>query len=649
MCGIAGAIGGIDAELIQAVQLASQQQRHRGPDDDGNWESGGPGQDGAMFGFRRLAIIDLSSGGHQPMVDAATGNAIVFNGEIYNYLELRSELEGLGAEFVSRSDTEVILKAYASWGEDAIGRLRGMFALAIWDRRDRTVLLARDRIGIKPLFLTTVKRPGGASALLFASELRSLMASGLIERRLHPPALDSYLWNGFVVGPDAIIAGVQMLPPGALVRIDPRSPRYEPRRYWQLPAEAAGGRDAADGAERLRHELRTAMRQHLISDVPLGVFLSGGIDSSAVAAMAAEQASGGPESVRTFNISFDEVEFDESKYASAVAGALGTDHTDVRLTQRHFLENLDDALSAIDQPTFDGINTYFVSRAVREAGITVALAGTGGDELFGGYKSFVDVPKSARAARLSRMLPEGLSRAAAHGIARWKLGRFGELPPQTRWGKLGDVLCSGGGVLDAYQVFYAMFTEDVHAALQGGRHATMRRGLSIERSAELAALVADSSPRHAVSTLEIANFLGERLLRDTDWSGMAVSLEVRVPLIDHGVIEAVAAVESGRRYEPLGKKHLLRDLALSKIDPAIFDRPKSGFVLPIEAWCRQSLMHEVAEVLADRNLCAAAGLDHATVGKLWRSFSAGAPGMYWSRIWVVFVLLRWCREHRVAV
>ncbi len=649
MCGIAGAIGGIDAELIQAVQLASQQQRHRGPDDDGNWESGGPGQDGAMFGFRRLAIIDLSSGGHQPMVDAATGNAIVFNGEIYNYLELRSELEGLGAEFVSRSDTEVILKAYASWGEDAIGRLRGMFALAIWDRRDRTVLLARDRIGIKPLFLTTVKRPGGASALLFASELRSLMASGLIERRLHPPALDSYLWNGFVVGPDAIIAGVQMLPPGALVRIDPRSPRYEPRRYWQLPAEAAGGRDAADGAERLRHELRTAMRQHLISDVPLGVFLSGGIDSSAVAAMAAEQASGGPESVRTFNISFDEVEFDESKYASAVAGALGTDHTDVRLTQRHFLENLDDALSAIDQPTFDGINTYFVSRAVREAGITVALAGTGGDELFGGYKSFVDVPKSARAARLSRMLPEGLSRAAAHGIARWKLGRFGELPPQTRWGKLGDVLCSGGGVLDAYQVFYAMFTEDVHAALQGGRHATMKRGLSIERSAELAALVADSSPRHAVSTLEIANFLGERLLRDTDWSGMAVSLEVRVPLSDHGVIEAVAAVESGRRYEPLGKKQLLRDLALSKIDPAIFDRPKSGFVLPIEAWCRQSLKHEVAEVLADRDLCAAAGLDHATVGKLWRSFSAGAPGMYWSRIWVVFVLLRWCREHRVAV
>ena len=649
MCGIAGAIGGIDTELTRAVQLASEQQRHRGPDDDGSWESGRSGQAGAMFGFRRLAIIDLSPDGHQPMIDAATGNAIVFNGEIYNYQELRRELEGLGNEFVSRSDTEVILKAYASWGADAIGRLRGMFALAIWDSRDRTVLLARDRVGIKPLYLATVPRPNGSSALLFASELRSLLATDLIERRLHPTALDSYLWNGFVVGPETIIAGVQLLPSGTLARIDPNSPRCEPRHYWQLPAEVVGGSGVMDGVERLRHELSTAMRQHLVSDVPLGVFLSGGIDSSAVAAMAAEQAAGGPPSVKTFNISFDEAEFDESKYASAVAEALGTDHMDVRLTQRHFLDHLDDALAAIDQPTFDGINTYFVSRAVREAGITVALAGTGGDELFGGYNSFVDVPKSARAARICRFLPAGLSRSMAHGVARWKLGRFGELPPQTRWGKLGDVLCSGGGLLDAYQVSYAMFTEEVHEALQGHRHASSTRGIATKRSAELAALIADCSPKHAVSTLEIANFLGERLLRDTDWSGMAVSLEVRVPLIDHGVIEAAAAVESGRRFEPLGKKRLLRDLALSKVDPAIFDRPKSGFVLPIEAWCRQRLKDEVAEVLADRNLCEAAGLDHATVGKLWRSFSAGAPGMYWSRIWVVFVLLRWCREHRVAV
>ena len=583
------------------------------------------------------------------MVDAATGNAIVFNGEIYNYLELRRELVELGAEFSSRSDTEVILKSYAFWGEDAIRRLRGMFAIAIWDSRERTVLLARDRIGIKPLFLSILPRSGGASVLLFASELRSLLATDLIERRLQRTALDSYMWNGFAVGPDTLVAGVQILPPGTMVRVDPRAPRYEPRRYWQFPSESAPEEGAADGVERLRIELNTAMRQHLISDVPLGVFLSGGIDSSAIAALAAEQAAGGPGSVKTFNISFDEAEFDESKYASAVATALGTDHTDVRLTQRHFLGHLDDALAAMDQPTFDGINTYFVSRAVRDAGIKVALAGTGGDELFGGYGSFVDVPRSSRAARMMRLLPAGLLRAAARFIARWKFGRFGELPPQTRWGKLGDLLCSGGGIVDAYQTTYAMFTEDVHAALQGGRHSAMRRGIEAARSAELAALVADHSPLHAVSALEVANFLGERLLRDTDWAGMAVSLEVRVPLLDHGVIEAASAVESARRFKPLGKKLLLRDLALAKVDPAIFDRPKSGFVLPIEEWCRQGLKDEVADVLADRDLCVAAGLDHVMVAKLWHSFSVGAPGMYWSRIWVVFVLLRWCRTHRVAV
>ena len=650
MCGIAGAIGRIEPDLIRAVAVASEHQRHRGPDDDGTWESGAPGEDGAMFGFRRLAIIDLSPDGHQPMVDAATGNAIVFNGEIYNYRELRRELEGRGVEFVSHSDTEVILKAYACWGEGAIARLRGMFALAIWDQRERFVLLARDRVGIKPLFVTTIQRPQSPPTLLFASELRSLMATGLVDRRLHLPALDSYLWNGFVVGPDALVAGVELLPPGTMARMDPAAPRCEPRRYWQLPAEAASGGDRDEPVARLRDELATAMRQHLVSDVPLGVFLSGGIDSSAVAAMAAEQAEGGPGAVKTFNISFDEVEFDESQYAQAVASALGTEHTDVRLTQRHFLDHLDTALSAIDQPTFDGVNTYFVSRAVREAGITVALAGTGGDELFGGYKSFADVPRSARVARLCRMLPGPLARALGNRVARWKLGRFGELPPQTRWGKLGDVLCGRGDLLNAYQAFYAMFTEDVHRALQGGRRqAAVHHGIPAARAAELRELVAGASPNHAVSTFEVANFLGERLLRDTDWAGMAVSLEVRVPLIDHGVVEAVAAVASQRRFEPLGKKGLLREVALAKLDPAIFDRPKSGFVLPIEAWCRQRLKDEVAEVLADPGLCSAAGLDPDVVGKLWRSFVAGAPGMYWSRVWVIFVLLRWCREHRVAV
>ncbi len=651
MCGISGAVGALTAELVRAVGAVSERQRHRGPDDDGAWQSGPAGDAGAAFGFRRLAILDLSPDGHQPMVDAASGNTIVFNGEIYNFRELRAELEGAGATFRSRSDTEVILHAYARWGDGAITRLRGMFGLAIWDAASRTVLLARDRLGIKPLYVCTVRRPGASDALLFASELRALLATGVTQRRLHRGALASYLWNGFVVGPDALVDGVQLLPPGTTARIDPRAVHVAPRRYWQLPTEPTAR--AADGGaaavERLRAELQTTLRQHLVSDVPLGIFLSGGVDSSAVAAMAASAAGAGSAgAVRTFNVSFDEAEFDESKYARAVAAQLGTQHTDVRLRQREFVDHLDDALAAIDQPTFDGVNTFFVSRAVRQAGITVALAGTGGDELFGGYRSFRDVPRSARAARALRWLGAPVLRSSANAIGRWRSGAAGELPPQTRWGKLADVLCSGGGLVDVYQIAYAMFTEDVHARLHGGRPDAVRRGLPRARADELDGLVRAASPLHAVATLELANFLGERLLRDTDWAGMAVSLEVRVPLLDHVLVEAVAQVPAARRFRPLGKKLLLRELALGGLDPAIFDRPKSGFVLPIETWCRQRLRGEVEQVLLDAGACAAAGVDPVTVGRLWRAFRDGAPGIYWSRIWLLYVLLRWCRAHGVA-
>jgi asparagine synthase (glutamine-hydrolysing) len=646
MCGIAGAIGRIEPEVIRAVQCASNAQRHRGPDDDGSWQSGEVGADGAMFAFRRLAIIDLSADAHQPMIDGATGNVIIFNGEIYNFQELRRELEALGAIFKSHSDTEVILKAYAQWGVAAISRLRGMFALAIWDARERRVLLARDRVGIKPLYVFTLDRPGDRATLLFASELRSLLATGLVPRRLNPAAVGSYIWNGFVIGPETIIEGVRLLPAGTIALVKPRSGKCELHRYWNLPDE----KPSRDGAERLRHELHTAIRQHLISDVPLGVFLSGGVDSSAVSALAAAEAGGAR--VKTFNISFDEAEYDESKYAAVVAGALQTEHTDVRLTQRHFHDQLSDALRSIDQPTFDAINTYFVSRAVREAGITVALAGTGGDELFGGYKSFVDIPKAAKISGRLRRVPEGALRTVAAGVARMKVGRSGEIPPQTRWGKLGDVLATRGRLVDLYQTCYALFTEDFARRLLAiNVNGELHSGLPRIRAHELARRVGDQATLHAISTLELTNFIGERLLRDTDAASMAVSLEARVPLLDHGVIEAAACVPEHDRYQPLGRKMMLRGAALdgSGIDPAIFDRPKSGFVLPIEVWARQELKEEVQQTLCDADHCAACGLNGDAVASLWRAFEAGAPGLYWSRVWSVFVLLWWCREHRASI
>jgi len=645
MCGVAGAIGVINPAVKAAVQRMSFAQKHRGPDDNGYWQSQAePTFSGACFAFRRLAIIDLSVDGHQPMVDHESGHVIEFNGEIYNFQELRQELEELGVRFRSKSDTEVLLKGYRQWGLEVLRRLRGMYAFAIWDAVQRRVIIARDRLGIKPLYVCNIDQPGDQSTLLFASELRSLLDSGLIQRRLNPDALQSFLWNGFVVGPDTMIEGVRLLPAGCVAIVDPANGRCELQRYWQLPKESSEIR----GIDRLREELRTSIQQHLLSDVPLGVFLSGGVDSSAMTALAVDVVGAG-EGVQTFNISFDEAKFDESQHARAVADALGTRHHDIRVTERHFKDHLSDALHSLDQPTFDAINTYFVSRAVREAGITVALAGTGGDEIFGGYRSFIDVPKAARtAARLSRT-PERLLRAAAGGFARVKLGRFGETPPQTRWGKLGDILATRGRLVDVYQVSYGLFTQEVHAALLGDHEASLRYGLPRGRAHELSAMIADASPLHAMSTLELSNYIGERLLRDTDTASMAVSLEVRVPLLDHVVVEAAAAVNAADRFHPLGRKLLLRRLAMPNLDPALFDRPKSGFVLPIEAWCRQMLKAEVAAMLADRDLCASVGLDHEAVGRLWRSFEAGAPGMYWSRVWAIFVLLWWCREHRVSL
>lgn len=282
------------------------------------------------------------------MADPETGNVIVFNGEIYNFLEPRGELEREGARFRSRSDTEVILKAYSRWGADGVRKLRGMFAFALWDVARGTLFLARDRLGIKPLYFCSVVRPGGARTILFASEVRALLASDLLEREVDPVALASYVWNGFVIGPNTIVRGVELLPAATSSLASRDGAIMAPRRYWRLPAVSTPGKK-----EELEEQLCSAVQMHLISDVPLGIFLSGGIDSSAIAALAVRA---GNARVRTFNIGFDEAVYDESGHARAVAQQLDTEHHELRLTQATFRRELPDALASLDQPTFDGIN-----------------------------------------------------------------------------------------------------------------------------------------------------------------------------------------------------------------------------------------------------------------------------------------------------
>ncbi len=641
MCGIAGAIGRLDDEVIAAVRRASERERHRGPDADGFFQSAIAGP-GVAFAHRRLAIIDLSADGIQPMTDSRSGAVIVFNGEIYNYLELREELEAAGVSFGTRTDTEVLLQSYLHWGVECLPRLRGMFAFAVWDPRRRRVLLARDRLGIKPLYYARVARPGNGELLLFASELRAILSTGFVERRLDAAAVETYLWQGFVAGEQSIVQGVRRLEPGTSVLVELDGLRSCETRYWSLPPYSPN-----DGAlAALGPELEKAVRLRLISDVPLGIFLSGGIDSSAVTALASRAAPGG---IRTFNVAFEEASFDESAHARTIAQHLGAEHTEVRLSQGSFVNRLDDALSALDQPTFDAINTYFVSRAVRETGITVALAGTGGDELFGGYASFSELPKLAALARLGRRAPRGVVRALAGLLTRAMAIAYGPVPPQVRWGKLPDLL-RADGLLELYQLSYALFTPHFSSQLAPELAARRTRvGLSAARVEALEKMIAGSPSLHAVAMLELASFVGERLLPDTDAASMAVALEVRVPLLDHRVVELLAGVAPARRFEPLPRKQLLRDLALDGLDPALFERPKQGFVLPIGDWLRGRLRDRVSGVLADRVACQSVGLDPDAVGRLWNAYQQGSPGIYWSRPWSLFVLLDWCRREGASL
>jgi asparagine synthase (glutamine-hydrolysing) len=638
MCGIAGVYGAVDDVALDLTRRMCDSMVHRGPDQDGLWRS--HGERGVVLGHRRLSIIDLSDAGRQPMLDPTGAVAIVFNGECYNFLELRAELESLGRRFVSSCDTEVILAAYLQWGERAIERLRGMFAIAIWDSRDGSLLLARDRLGIKPLYYA---RAG--NRFLFASEVRALLSTDLVARKLDRQALGSFLWHGFVPGPRTIVEGVRLLEAGTTLRIDARSaePTLVPHRYWHYPKRK--GKDAAETSlETARGTLEEAVRQHLVSDVPLGIFLSGGVDSSVIAAMA-QRSSDRP--VTTFNVRFEEARYDESPHARRVAEALGTDHREVTLKEADFSAQLEDALECLDQPTFDALNTYFVSRAVRGAGLTVALAGTGGDELFGGYASFVDLPRSKLPATVGGLLPSRIQRGIGRAAARIASGRPSEVYAQTRWGKLADAFSTRGDLLGLYQVSYGMFTTDFLSELTITPVGELKWGLEPDRAAELAQLVEGQSDLAAISSLEAASFLGERLLRDTDAASMAVSLEVRVPLLDHVVVETVSGVADAQRYGQLRKKLALRHMVEDQLDPGFFDRSKAGFELPLAVWCRRLLADRLDATFRDINLAHAIGLDAEAVGRLWRAFKKHGAGIYWSRVWSLFVLMTWCRRHGV--
>jgi asparagine synthase (glutamine-hydrolysing) len=644
MCGIAGIIGRLDDRNLAALQRMSDAMVHRGPDDSGTWISAPDSRGwGALLGFRRLSILDLSPAGAQPMVDPVTGRVVVFNGEIYNFGDLRRCLEAEGQEFKSTGDTAVMLRALGLRGPGAVSWLRGMFAFACWEPRERRLLLARDPLGIKPLYLARSSDPYAGWSMAFASELRALLTSGLLGTpHLDPEAVASSVWNGFVVGPRTAVKGVDLLLPGRLLEFDGSGKELRQQDFWRIPDRTP---DPIMDEDALAAILEEGLRLHLASDVPLAVFLSGGVDSSVMANLA-QRAAKSP--IHTFTLAFEERELNEGPIARRIADAIGTHHHEVVLTEGHFVENLEAALDSLDQPTFDGFNAYYMSRAIRAAGFTVALSGTGGDELFGGYTSYRDLPVLHRWSRRAAWVPRGLQIAVAT-LATWPFRRSGgRMPPQTRWAKLPEMVRHSDDLLTLYQLAYALFLPGFqHELLAPGFAEALADGLPVEMRQRIIAESRGRTPLSAISVMEQRLFLGERLLRDNDVASMASSLEQRVPLVDQVLFESVDRLPDHARYSPLGQKAMLRRIGLRGLDPALFERPKSGFVLPFDRWIRRGLKDAMDCTLRDPQAIAPVGLDPAAVERLWRAFLDGAPGMYWSRVWSVYVFIRWCHRNRV--
>jgi asparagine synthase (glutamine-hydrolysing) len=631
MCGIAGFLdksGEVGPEVLAA---ASRAIAHRGPDDAGTQiiaMHNGVGRVG--LANRRLAILDLSPAGHQPMSDPATGNWIAYNGEIFNFREVREKLESRGAQFSSQTDTEVVLKAYAAFGENCLDHFRGMFAFAIWDNAEQRLFIARDRLGKKPLYYCEQN-----GCLLFASEVRAILATDLVPRRINPEAVQDFLCFGSVYDPNTLIEGVKALLPGRCLTW--KAGEIDIKKYWDPLGFALGTQTAAqpdhikDESEvvgRLQDLLTQAINLRMVSDVPVGVFLSGGIDSSVlVAALSNKQ-----DNINTFSIVFKEGDYSEAKFSALVARRFSTIHHEITLTGEEFLTSIPEAIAAMDQPSVDGFNTFTISRAVARAGLKVALSGQGGDELFAGYNTFRTVPRMERLQRLERFLPSRLRSVVASSFP----GR--ENSDRNR--KLAALVEGNGFMVHPYFLSRMVFVPRQQELLMNNGNIQALRSSMAAKIGRAASL--DSVNR--VSYLELTNYMANTLLRDADCMSMANGLELRLPLLDHLLVEYVLSIPGAMKLDSHMPKHLLVKAMQGLLPQEIVHRPKQGFTFPFEHWMRGHLKASVESVLSR--------VDDGPLGRLlnrsavlgvWQSFLEGKTS--WSRPWSLYVLNRWCTNN----
>lgn len=619
MCGIAGIVNFIDKPAEESqIRKMTDAMSHRGPDADCFFAEGQ-----IALGHRRLSIIDLSTAANQPFVDNSGRYVIVFNGEIYNYQELKALLPDYN--FRTTSDTECLLAAYIKWGADCLRRLRGMFAFFVWDRQDKDIFFARDRMGVKPFYYYLDNEK-----LLFASEIRSILATGLVQKKINQAALIDYFAYQSVPYPHSMIEGILQLEAGSWMRI--RNGKKESGRYWDVTTPENPNVDFGDidsVKKNIRGLLLQSVERRLVSDVPVGAFLSGGIDSSVVVGMMAEASTARP---NTFNIYFDEKEYDESSYADMIAKKFNTVHSRIHLKPTSFLDELQNALDAMDTPSGDGVNTYVVSKAIRNAGVTVALSGVGGDELFAGYPYFSQFRQLQSKSWLWK-LPAPIRSLAAFRDSGARKERMLQL-----------LHTDSPGIENVYPIFRQILSPALMRSLttldKGANHSTTLEKELWEKRAQLHQLPLLSQ----VSAAEYLGYTQHTLLKDTDQMSMAVSLEVREPFFDHDLVAFVLGIPDAIKNPVYAKSLLVASVKPMLPDEIVF-RKKQGFLFPWNVWLKNELRS-----FADKhieNMAQRSFIQGDQLRAYWKRFLAGDENVRWAELWLFIVLNYWLEKNDI--
>lgn len=620
MCGINGIYGLNDIE--RSKTLIAQMNRslsHRGPDDEGVYTD-----ENIALGHRRLSIIDLSSAGHQPMFSHDKRYSIVYNGELYNYQEIKNQIKEY--PYTTNTDTEVILAAYTKWGKDCLQYFNGMYAFAIWDIAEKKLFIARDRLGIKPLYYSPKD-----NQLIFSSEIRSLLSTDLVPRKLDENNLIDYLRYQTVHSPNTIIKDIFMLMPGHYMEI--RNAELGIHDYWSLSeniSNESNGKSYEEICKDVNNLLYKAVERRLIADVPFGAFLSGGIDSSAIVGLMSKISKG---KVKTFSIVFDDKKFNEAEYSRLIAKKFDTEHHEIKLGVSDFRDQLPEALKAMDHPSGDGPNTYIVSKATKNSGITMALSGLGGDELFCGYDVFKRSYKIEKQKWLNR-IPLSIRKLSGEFVKNIK--------PRIPSEKLAELMkLPSLNFESAYPLFRQVLLDDQIKNIISAKELSNNVVSQIIHSSPI---IGHSSFLSQVSIAEISTYMQNVLLRDTDQMSMAHALEVRVPFMDYQLVEYVLGIPDKHKY-PSTPKKLLIDSLSDLLPSEIINRPKMGFTFPWKYWMKnelKSFCESKIISLSKRNY-----FDEKNLIALWNSFLKDDPRIIWSRIWYLVVLENWLIENNI--